>query len=237
MKANHLLMYHLVLWSMIFLSACSPRQTAGSREAYHTESVITLTKGPCFGTCPVFTLEVFRDGQVIFRPRFYTAVADTSYSCWDMKALIPAFRAAPWDTLQESYAEPVADIPSTTLTYNGKTIRWNIRAPQVLYDLEQMLIQRCRQEGWLSSPAGDDESGIIPGEYILQLRDPSVWANLQKRHETLALRLIRQLNQEGSLLLVHLDIATLPAQEALARLRKDSDVVAISPNHKVELRD
>lgn len=237
MKANHFLMHTLVVWGMIVMSACSPRQTVGSRDAYHSESVITLTKGPCLGTCPVFTLQVFRDGQVMFRPRFYTAVADTSYSCWDMKALIPAFRAAPWDTLQESYAEPVADIPSTTLTYNGKTVRWNIRAPHVLYDLEQMLIHRCRQEGWLTSLPGDDKSGIIPGEYILQLRDPSEWENLQKRHEDLALRLIRQLNPEGSLLLVHMDTAIMPAKEALARLRADSEVVAISPNHKVELRD
>ncbi len=87
---------------------------------------VTLSRSPCFGTCPVYTVEVREDGQVTWHgKRFVQVVGDRTARIRPAEArrLIAHFRAARFFTLEDRYAARITDMPTQTLTLNvdGRT--------------------------------------------------------------------------------------------------------------------
>jgi hypothetical protein len=63
--------------------ACAPRPQPSADAASHPEPAaapgsLTLERGPCFGTCPVYAVTLGRDGSVRFEGRRF--VSDTGIS-------------------------------------------------------------------------------------------------------------------------------------------------------------
>jgi hypothetical protein len=123
---------------------------------------ITLDRGACFGSCPVYSVEVGADGQVIFRgarSRAGTSVACLGERRWRVSADDVAKLEAQVDGIgffqyRDAYMGP-PDLPAYTVTVTRhgqtKTVRERAGelagAPEALTTLQLMI---------------DDAAGTVP---------------------------------------------------------------------------
>src|SRR5262249_10451513 len=94
---------------------------------------ITLERGPCFGTCPIYKLTIKSDGNVTFEGQRFTkttGVAKGKISPDDFRTLVREFEKIDYFALPDSYTpgtpqcpQMVTDMPSanTSIVLKGKT--------------------------------------------------------------------------------------------------------------------
>jgi hypothetical protein len=141
-----------------WLTGCGPR----SREVPSPEAnpsadiVVTLERGPCFGTCPVYRVSLQGDGRVDFTgTRFVTRVgAATGRVAPDqVRRLVDSLDAAGYFALADEYVSNspacgryATDAPTATISLRSggrsKTVRHDhgcIGAPQALGGMEHLI--------------------------------------------------------------------------------------------------
>lgn len=120
--------------------------------------IVRIQKTACFGKCPVFTVEIYRDGKAVYsgvaytkrKGRFETTIEKEFIQKIHNKAADANF----WK-LKNTYPDSgnvIADIPST-ITYirqgnNGKLITNNYDAPKSLIALEKWLQSEIDNLDW-----------------------------------------------------------------------------------------
>jgi hypothetical protein len=124
------------------------------------DMVVHLSRGVCYGTCPIYGLTVKADGTVNFDGKEYTKTigqADGHIDEGKLKALIQEFKAADYFDLDDDYTsgDCATDHPtvSTALTINGvsKEIKHDTgcEAPEGLVTLEQRIDELVGSEKWV----------------------------------------------------------------------------------------
>ena len=215
-----------------------PKTTLVTPNATSKESelIIRLTKGPCFGTCPVFDLEIYSDGRVVFMPRMFTLQEDTVTAQWPLEPILAAFLQAGLDTMATEYLQPISDIPTFSLSFQKKRIQWNGGAPRVLYQLMGMLDSLAIDEGWLEPPKASGEVEA-PVELIVRLVEPisdSKWLDAYGKYKLVH---VRNVDQAGEYIILKYNQDAISATELIRLLRKDSRVKSVSRSRVATLRD
>jgi hypothetical protein len=88
---------------------------------------ITLERGACFGTCPMYTLTIYDDGTVIYEGENFVTVTGEQTSQIDpatVELMVEAFVNAGYFDWNETYlTQTVSDLPTiiTSVTHNGET--------------------------------------------------------------------------------------------------------------------
>ena len=168
-------MRHCTLPLVVLVVACSGRQGAESPDSVATPApaaavdsavpVATLERTPCFGTCPVYQVSIFRNGAVRFvgtRHVTHQGVATDSISPGAVDSLAAELDAAGYFGFADDY---VLDAPAcglyatdsptvtTSLTTKGRTKR--VRhdygcsgAPPELHRLEQRIDEVAGTSRW-----------------------------------------------------------------------------------------
>jgi Domain of unknown function (DUF6438) len=125
-----------------------------SREGVPGDTVITLERTACYGTCPVYKITISADGNVSFEGRRFVRKAGTAKSVISqeqIRELLGAFEEINFFELRNQYERPEngckewwTDNPTaiTSISYNGrsKTVRhyYGCRGPKVLTELETL---------------------------------------------------------------------------------------------------
>ena len=151
--------YLLVVFSI--LSACRPAPS----NSIPSDFLVTLERGPCFGTCPVYSLTVSADGRAIFDGIQFVDVQGeqtTTIPTEQVQELVEAILSADFFALQDSYAVSATDLPSitTTVTMQGRTksvFHYGVGcgtdldiAPPQLCEIEALLETIPASNGWIS---------------------------------------------------------------------------------------
>lgn len=130
---------------MILLS-CLIHACSGPRTITGEDLLIELQRTPCFGSCPVYTLQIDKNGNGLFEG--VENVAKTgrfsfSISQDELTEIKSAFRRIDFYQLRNVYDGPASDLPTTYITYNGEGGRKKIMdyygAPEGLRDLENRI--------------------------------------------------------------------------------------------------
>jgi len=141
-----------------------------SSNAHLSDTHITaakLERGPCYGRCPEYVVEVSEDGAVRFEPRKNVSaegVQRSTISKEDVQRLMQAVAATPFATADSAYIDGTkgcghyrTDAPLSTLTFliNGslKTVRRDPGcedAPAYLKALELKVDSVARVSGWVA---------------------------------------------------------------------------------------
>ena len=93
----------------------------------NTKPVITLERTACFGRCPIYTISIFENGDVVYKGENSVTVTGEQKSQIDpetVKAMVEAFEKAGYFDWKEAYdTQMVTDLPSaiTSVTRNGET--------------------------------------------------------------------------------------------------------------------
>ncbi|WP_159107245.1 DUF6438 domain-containing protein [Azospirillum sp. B4] len=163
----------MVVWTAmgIVLAGCAP----GKSDA--TATTIALKRGACYGTCPVYTIEIQGDGMVTYdgAPSAMgggTATLGRQTGRADQQGidtLLAMVRAMDFYHLADRYAAPVSDLPTNivTVSIDGRTKTvidyGGMRAgmPKAVRDLEAKIDEVAGTAQWLHPPAetGQETTG------------------------------------------------------------------------------
>jgi ankyrin repeat protein len=119
----------------------------------------TLERTECFGSCPVYNVEIRGDGMVNYTGKMYVAVPGehTSRISQDaVKDLLDRFRQAGFFGFDPEYRSFVSDLPSNTLTLEAGDLRFSVTnygGPRGLVELERAVDLAAGTEKWVRGNA------------------------------------------------------------------------------------
>ena len=118
------------------------------------EVLLSLQRTPCFGTCPVYLVEVLGDGTLHFRGERHVKVTepiDTKLDPATLKKLIARVEGTPFASWPNFVKETSSDAPTVVLTFKGHTVRHyrgDLEAPEELTKLEDELDALLGTQRW-----------------------------------------------------------------------------------------
>ena len=101
-----------------------------------TTGLITLERGPCFGSCPVYKVTIASDGTVTFEGRNFVKTKGTAtgqIKPEDFKKLVDEFEQIKYSSLDDKYerGSPGCPMAATDMPYVRTSIKTNDRAKSV----------------------------------------------------------------------------------------------------------
>jgi len=122
------------------------------------QPVIFMTKGACMGTCPVYDISIYANGQVLLNAKQFLPIEgnyEAKLPNQDLKALLNAFEQSNFSSFEKSYTSNMTDLPTTKLTYRVSDEPYTVidydGAPKDLKDLEQRVHELIEKLDWKST--------------------------------------------------------------------------------------
>ena len=134
-------MNKLFLILLGILLSCGLTKKANTSEI---ELIISLQRTACFGTCPIYKIEIFSDGSGIYTgTRFVENIGITKFSLSEtqLNLILTQAEVIGFTNMQEEYSEPISDLPTTFIQIKNKRIRDYTGAPKTLKNLENLIDQ------------------------------------------------------------------------------------------------
>ncbi len=108
------------------------------------ELIISLQRTACFGTCPIYKIEIFSDGSGIYTgTRFVDNIGVTKFNLSEtqINLILTQAETIGFTRMKEEYSEPISDLPTTFIQIKDKKIRDYTGAPKTLRQLETLIDQ------------------------------------------------------------------------------------------------
>lgn len=157
------------------------------------ETIITLERTACFGTCPIYTVAIYGDGRIVYNGHdFVTATGEQTAQIdpQQVQDLVDFMQSNGFNDLEDAYTERrITDMPSaiTSLTYAGefKQIEHYFgdeRAPLVLRVIENQIDKVANSEQWTGQAVDNrvvvfgsisvrgEEEILLPKDVVLTIR-------------------------------------------------------------------
>lgn len=144
-----------LLGTILLLAASAP---ALAQESPYTR--ILMERTACYGTCPVYSVELRENGSVTYTGTQYVRVSGTRRWTVDgpaVQALARDMERAGFFDWRDEYTAPVMDLPTTyvTLTAGGRTkkIKDYFGAPRGLKEIEARIDALSGARGYIAADA------------------------------------------------------------------------------------
>ena len=108
------------------------------------ELIISLQRTACFGTCPIYKIEIYTDGSGIYTgTRFVKNIGISKFqlSKTDVNKILEFANRIGFSRMKNEYSEPITDLPTTYITIKNKKIKDYTGAPKELKKLEELIDQ------------------------------------------------------------------------------------------------
>ncbi len=143
----------------ILMILCMLGMASVNAQENKADAVITLERTACFGSCPIYTISIFENGDVVYNGEKFVDVTGEQKTQIDpatVALMVKAFEDAGYFDWKEAYdTQTVTDLPSviTSVTHNGKTHRivryaGDDSAPLALSFLEQWVDEMTSSQMW-----------------------------------------------------------------------------------------
>ena len=228
----------LIMFSATLFNSCG---TTANADLSRLDPIIEMSKGPCYGRCPVFTLTVYENGIASYEGERYTDRLGTYVKKLEkgqMERLLGEFKRANVWQFRDSYRGRIPDMQSVTITYREgnkkKTITGKEIRPNAVKWLETQLDQVAQSEGWILKEAPQDNvpDYLIPDQLLVELEggsDPEEWA---KKFAQADMLFERPLNDSGFWIFSYNDELITPDQ-MLEQVRMDEEVISAEFNKRI----
>ena len=212
---------------------------------------VTMDKGSCFGSCPVYSLNINNKGYALYEgERFTDKIGKHGMQLPSQKfeSIASAFASADMASFDDNYPSSIADLPSTTIAYVNNTLTKRVTGkeerPQKLKDLQAMLEEVAQMEGWtsLDTTATEDlvaktkEEDYIKNEIIIKFAPGTFISRWMKQHKDYALYVKKPLTDDKMTWLTHFNSKKIDPDTFLAQIQQDPAVETAEFNKKVEKR-
>ena len=127
----------LILFSVLL--SCGLTRKADTSEI---EPIVSLQRTACFGTCPIYKIEIYTDGSGTYTgTRFVENIGVSKFqlSKSDVNKILEYAIKIGFSKLKDEYSEPITDLPTTFIQIKDKKIKDYTGAPKKLKNLENLI--------------------------------------------------------------------------------------------------
>lgn len=106
------------------------------------ESVIFLKNNACLGTCPIYSIEIFNNGEGIYHGiRFVNNIGKLKFqvSNSDIKKILDFTEEIKFQFIHNKSSSLIQDLPTTILRIKNKKISINVESPKELIELKELI--------------------------------------------------------------------------------------------------
>jgi hypothetical protein len=207
--------------------------------------IATIERGSCFGKCPVYVMEIYKDGKVLYEGKRYTkkvGIYRKNIEMKEVKAIAKAFGTEKFMTFDDEYSSDIQDLPSVTISYHDGTTRKRVigkdRKPGGFIKLQSMLEKLADSDDWATIRAGEDTNEleeriktekIIYSEIIIEAQNGTLPAFLQAMADK-SVSLKDRVTADNRLWLITYDTALYKSTEMIEMIRKDPRIISAEFN-------
>lgn len=210
---------------------------------------ITMQKGSCFGSCPVYSMSIDKMGYATYDGERFTdkmgkhgmQIAPDKF-----QAIASAFAEANLATFDDEYPSNIADLPNATIAYVNnsfsKRISGKEERPQKVKDLQSMLEEIAQMDGWISLEPKEEvaekvkEEDLIKNEIIIKFAPGTFISKWMKQFKEYSLYVQKPLDDERSTWLTQFNEKKIDPDRLLSQIQQDPAVESAEFNKKVEKR-
>ncbi len=232
----------IIILGMLFTQSC--KTTKDFSKMTKDDIKVKMSKGACYGSCPVYELSIYDGGYAHFHGKRYTSKDGKWLKKLDKntyKELISQFEKSNFSSFQNEYESELADLQSVKISYDNKSVVGKDGRPEKLLALQKYLDDIVNSKnGWtqLEKPKIDKRAKKIVKkpkyDYSQILLEPkqghSLVRILSKYKKEFGLRLLKKISSQGNLWLLTYDMENNDPNEILKRLKKDDGVKSVSYN-------
>lgn len=136
--------------------AKNEKENTESYQNQTEESVFaTISKSPCYGKCPVYTMTIYSDGRAVLEGKFnidYIGTYETKLSEEELQEFTETAKRIDYFGLEDKYDSEVTDLPSTTtsIVIDGekKEVYRRANYPQKILTFERLFTQLLENKKW-----------------------------------------------------------------------------------------
>ncbi len=212
------------------------------------DPIIKMSKGACFGKCPVYTLSIAGTGDMTFEGKRHTIKIGTYSKKLDletMNELIALFEEYKFMNLRDLYESNVADLPSVSIAYTKDGITKTVVGKQERPDRVLMLQKRLEiiaesSKGWTLTEASKDavpEEKFIKSQIIITTKGgPQLAKWFDKMRVNHTIRIVKRLSAATDSWLISYNTKEYEPEEMLHLLRTNDFVKSAEFNKETEKR-
>ena len=219
-----------------------------SPEEMMEEPIITLTKGACFGTCPVYTFSITKSGDMTFEGKrntrklgLYTKKLDLN----SFQKVLATFEEYKFMELEDFYSSMISDTPTISITYTNsdttKTVVGKTERPQRVHRIQKELeLLAESNDRWKLLKASEktlQEKNLIKSEIIIATKGgPTLAKWFDKMRVNHGIRIVKRLSAANNTWLISYNIKEYEPEEMLDILRKNDFIVSAEFNSETNNR-
>ena len=238
-------MKNILLFTLLCfcLTSCNYMSTRNLKEVEldRLEKLVEMSKGPCFGRCPVYTFTVYDNGIMTYEGQRFTdrqGMYIKKMNDGDLKPLKTMLKDANLKQFKDAYRATLSDLQSVAITYYEadllKTIIGKDGRPEAVMDIQYGLEKLVDSEGWeLHTPSSEGlPEYIVENELRVSLGegvDARAWA---RKYRKQGMNVIRSMSTSNNSWLVEYDADRNDPKEVLAIVQADLEVTSAEFNRK-----
>ena len=213
---------------------------------------VSYHRGACFGQCPVYTLDLYDNGLLVYTGERFTDRQGTWQRTIDRRraqSLLDSFQRAGFENFPRSFRSQSAGASVIDLAYtdvNGRTYATSYTdyVPEELLELDRKLRALAEMEGYRfhadtlpasRSPYYRNGTGIPdkPAQIIVQLAagvNPDAWVVKYADQDA---RVVERVAPTSPYWVIEANAARMPTADLIEIMRADAEVLSAQVNNRV----
>ena len=173
---------------LAWLASQQPLVSAGS-QPLGDETVVTLTRTTCEGTCPAYKVTLYGSGRVEFRGDAYVCEKSPRATRVDpiaVKRLVDGLLALGFSTMPSYTDQGVTDNPTATIsvkhggtTHGVEHYRGDANAPRLLFLIEARIDEVAGTSAWLGVQKGWQRMCMTADGKFVPTEPDAGWIKMQ----------------------------------------------------------
>jgi len=237
----------IVLLGSLFVACKSSKKMENFTEE---DLRFSMSKGACFGSCPVYELKVYHGGYATFEGKQNTerlGLYDKQLSKSDYKKVVKAFEKLDFDAFPSQFKSNIPDLPEIKIGYhNGDSFRvvaGKEDRPEDLMQAQFQLEKIVDNKEWKFVKSLQEinkntkpEPSFIYDEVIIEPKKGLLLPKWLKSMDKYGVRLIKKIAPALNYYLIEYDTDKISAKEFISILHKDKDIQSAEFNKKTTQR-
>jgi len=255
-KTNEMKRLVVIFMGFLFLmGACSSPKPIS--ELTDADIEMSIERGPCFGKCPVYKMDIYQGGYAVFYGTRFAKKLGKHSKQLDKKTykeLVKKFKSSKFFDFKDEYESLIVDLASVSISYQEKGKRKTVTGkedrPTKIMELQYALEKIAESDGWtlleaakedsnltIEAPKAEPEPVEIKTEIIIQPGPNTKLPIWFRENEKYGLRLIRRISQEENLWLITYDTKNYQPEQMLNILKEDKALNSAQFNKNIEPRN
>lgn len=228
----------LVLFTLLVGSILSCKSTKEIKNFTEQDLRFSLSKGVCFGSCPVYELKIYHGGYATLQGEqnidklglFERTLPKDVY-----KKLVKTFKELEFDTYPNTFPSRIPDLPTIKIGYhNGKAFKivsGKEDRPEELMQAQFLMEKIVDSKKWTLvkslkeiNKAKKAAPSYIYNEIIIEPKKGLLLTKWLESQSAYGVRLVKKIAPAMNYYLIEFDTAKIPPKKFLSMLHADKDI-------------